>query len=105
MTRIRGKISHWNRRKAYGFITPDDDSKEVFVHISEFRDRREMPVLEEFVEFSPSTDKQGRPCAADVSRTNGAGVPEISSNNRWPWVVGAVVVLAAAGYALVSAMR
>jgi len=105
MTRIRGTITHWNRRKAYGFITPDDESKEVFVHISEFRDRREMPALEEWVEFSPSTDKQGRPCAADVSRMDSVEESGSSGASKWPWVVGAAVVIVVAGFAVMSMMR
>ena len=99
MSRIRGKVTHWNRRKAYGFITPADESKEVFVHISEFNDRREMPTLEQWVEFSLSTDKQGRPCATEViklgeSELNGSGR---TSKTAWAIVVVALVAAAAAG--------
>jgi cold shock CspA family protein len=98
MTRTRGTITHWNRRKAYGFITPTNEAEEVFAHISEFRDRREMPSLEEQVEYVLSTDKQGRPCATDVERIDGKkAVAEESGNSKWIWVIGAVVVLVAAG--------
>lgn len=96
MTRIKGKITHWNRRKAYGFITPNGETEEVFVHISEFNDRREMPALEQWVEFSMSTDRQGRPCAAEVVKLGGT-TPDKPAQGRNPaWVVAAAVLAAAA---------
>jgi cold shock CspA family protein len=99
MSRIRGRVTHWNRRKAYGFITPIDESKEVFVHISEFNDRREMPALEQWVEFSIATDKQGRPCATEVvmlgeSELQGSGRNAKSTRIM---VILALVAAAAAG--------
>jgi len=31
---IQGKLKWFDPKKGYGFITPDDDSKDVFLHIS-----------------------------------------------------------------------
>ncbi len=101
MKRIRGTITHWNRRKAYGFITPGNESKEVFVHISEFRDRREMPSLEDPVEFTLSADKQGRPCASDVARIEDLG-GLTGGGQKWLWVAGFVVVIAIVGVLLLK---
>ena len=63
-----GKITHWNVEKGYGFITPSSGAKQVFVHISAFSDRNLQPKLNELVTFTLSTDRQGRPCAAQISR-------------------------------------
>lgn len=95
MKRTKGKITHWNRRKAYGFITPSKESKEVFVHISEFRDRRQMPSLNERVEYSLSTDNQGRPCATDVARLSGEkSASQSNGGSRAGWIIGAAVAAA-----------
>jgi len=33
---IRGMVKWYNPEKGYGFITPDNGEKDVFVHISQF---------------------------------------------------------------------
>lgn len=102
MKRIKGKITHWNRRKAYGFITPNQETEEVFVHISEFTDRREMPSLEQLVEFSLSTDKQGRPCATEVARIDESDGASTQSRNL---IIGIVVALVLVGAAALIFLR
>ena len=77
--RAKGKITHWNEQKAYGFITPSSGTKDVFVHIRAFKNRHLPPELNQVVLYSLSTDKQGRPCAVKVTRAI-----EIPSRNSKP---------------------
>ena len=62
-----GKITHWNRNKGYGFITPQSGDKRVFFHVSDFQGGKSQVRKGELVEYSLSKDKQGRPCAVGVS--------------------------------------
>lgn len=66
--RIKGKISSWKDGKGFGFITPNVGDKQIFVHINAFNTRKKIPVVNQVVTFTLSTDKQGRPCAENVTR-------------------------------------
>ncbi|MEZ0187077.1 MAG: DUF1294 domain-containing protein [Candidatus Reddybacter sp.] len=66
--RTKGKIASWNNDKGFGFITPDDGGKRIFVHITAFSSRQKKPQINQPVSYNTPTDKQGRPCAIKVSR-------------------------------------
>ena len=46
-----GKVKWFNRKKGYGFIQPEDGSKDVFVHISAV-EKAGLPTLKENQEVS-----------------------------------------------------
>ncbi len=66
--RIKGKITSWKDEKGFGFITPNDGGKQIFVHIKAFNTRKNTPTVNQVVTYTVSTDKQGRPCAEQVTR-------------------------------------
>ncbi|MGB7452444.1 MAG: cold shock and DUF1294 domain-containing protein [Lysobacterales bacterium] len=80
--RSKGKITHWNDDKAYGFIQPGAGGEKVFVHIRAFDRHIERPDIDEKVSYSLSTDKQGRPCAVKVKRA-GEKSPRKKHNNNY----------------------
>lgn len=100
--RIKGKITHWNPDKAFGFITPESGAKQVFVHIKAFADRSAAPAVGQLVTFSEGTDRQGRSCAVRVSYGDALPPGAIGRNDPllWSLVAGVFllfVLLAAAG--------
>lgn len=61
--RLTGKIIKWNEQKGYGFVKPDSNAKELFIHINEFDWRPEQG---QKISFVVGRDKQGRPCAQNA---------------------------------------
>ncbi|HOA22376.1 MAG TPA: cold-shock protein [Aggregatilineales bacterium] len=59
--RIRGTVQWFNNTKGYGFIAPEDGSKDVFVHYSEIQGAAGYKSLEEGekVEFSIEQTPKG----------------------------------------------
>jgi CspA family cold shock protein len=58
-----GTVKFFNEDKGYGFITPEDGSKDLFVHVSGIE---EGPINEgDTVEFEIGEGRKG-PCATNV---------------------------------------
>jgi len=61
-----GKVKWFNRTKGYGFVEPDDGSKDVFVHVSEI-EKQGISDLEENQKISYKTEKnKGKLSAIDI---------------------------------------
>jgi cold shock protein len=59
--RQKGTVKFFNTAKGYGFITPDDGGKDVFVHVTAVQ-RAGIPELTEGTKltFEVQPDKRGR---------------------------------------------
>lgn len=56
-----GTVKFFNKTKGFGFITPDDGGKDVFVHVTAV-ERSGMPGLDEGmrISFETEPDKHGK---------------------------------------------
>ena len=65
-----GKVKWFNPTKGYGFITPDEGDKDLFVHHSEIQSGGQFASLADgqSVEFEVGEGKKG-PCAVNVKET------------------------------------
>ncbi len=56
-----GTVKFFNQSRGYGFITPDDGGKDVFLHISALQ-QSELPPLDEGarVTFETEPDRRGK---------------------------------------------
>lgn len=57
MSRLTGKIKFFNVQKGFGFITPSNGGKELFVHVSNVNGDTESILEGQDVEY---TEGQGR---------------------------------------------
>lgn len=55
----KGKIKFFNTQKGFGFITPDDGSKELFVHISNVEGNVQSLDEGQEVEYVKSEGRKG----------------------------------------------
>jgi len=88
LVRKKGILTTWNDNKGYGFITPVGETKEIFIHISEYQGR---PLLNDKLSFTLSKDKNGKDCATNAIKfhkakltyttksTHTIGIPSIFS--------------------------
>jgi cold shock protein len=81
--RVRGTVKWFNSDKGYGFITPDDGSKDLFVHHSAIQGGGYRTLAEgEPVEFEVVAGTKG-PAAENVVRLNApAPSPDAPSGTR-----------------------
>lgn len=64
--RHSGQIESWNDEKGYGFITPDERSPRVFLHIRDLEGRGTRPRVGDRVQYELTKDERGRPRAANA---------------------------------------
>ena len=65
--RFQGRITSWKDDKGFGFITPNGGGKQVFVHVSAFRNRQRRPEGDELVTYELAADEKGRGQAMQVA--------------------------------------
>jgi len=67
MAKIKGQVKWFNESKGFGFITPSDGSKDVFVHFSAIQGNGFKTLVEgQIVEFEIQDGQKG-PSAANVN--------------------------------------
>jgi len=101
--RTKGKIKSWKGDKGYGFISPNDGGKDVFVHIKAFSNRKRQPKLNELVTYALSTDRHGRPCAINATLPGGRLPQDEKQKNGSSSVFIAVVFFIIVGVSVVFA--
>jgi len=62
-----GTVKWFNSDRGYGFITPDDGGKDLFVHQSDVKASGNATLDEgQKVEYEVGTGRKERPCAKNV---------------------------------------
>jgi cold shock protein len=69
---ITGTVKFFNNEKGFGFIQPDDGSRDVFVHVSAVTSSGIGPLAEgQRISFEVEPDKRGKgPKAVNLARAD-----------------------------------
>ena len=57
---MKGKLIRWNDERGFGFISPNDDGHDVFVHISALRIIGRRPMVDDVITYDIHTDNSGK---------------------------------------------
>jgi len=98
--RTKGKITSWNEDKGYGVVVPLTGGKQVFIHMTAFSNRDRRPELGQVVTYSVSTDKQGRPCAANATLAGDRLREQKKKSNGTTTIAIAAIFIAIVGAAV-----
>jgi uncharacterized membrane protein YsdA (DUF1294 family)/cold shock CspA family protein len=96
--RQKGKIKSWNSEKAYGFITPLTEGRDVFIHIKAFANRNRTPLVGDLVTYTLDKDQQGRACAINAIFA-GETLPKKSGGKG-----GSLLAIGLGSFALITAI-
>ena len=75
-----GTVKYFNSQKGYGFIQPQDDSEDIFFHVSGIADGK-VPQEGDVCQFEKKYDDRKSKFRA-VNVTGGSGVPVDSSGGK-----------------------
>jgi cold shock CspA family protein len=69
----KGKLVRWNEDKGFGFIKPDHDNADIFIHISVLRGMSRAPIVGDIIHYETGFDDKGKARAINAKIE---GVPQ-----------------------------
>ncbi len=76
--KLKGKIVEWNPSKGFGFIRSNVDSRGIFIHISDFKNRQYKPKLGDIIAYEVSNGENNKKKAI-----NAICEGDFTSNNKY----------------------
>lgn len=59
-TMIKGVLKTWKEDRGFGFISPEDGGKDIFIHISALKGASRRPVTGDVIYYQSAKDNQGK---------------------------------------------
>lgn len=64
---LKGQLTTWKDDRGFGFIKPDDGSKEVFLHISVLKGASRRPIVGDTILYEKAIEENGKIRASQAS--------------------------------------
>jgi cold shock CspA family protein len=59
-TMIKGVLKTWKEDRGFGFISPEDGGKDIFIHISALKGTSRRPVTGDVIYYQVAKDNRGK---------------------------------------------
>jgi len=97
---VKGVLKTWKEDRGFGFIKPDDDGKDIFIHISSLKGVSRRPITGDVIYYQIAKDNRGKYKAINA-QIEGVSIVEdktgdllkISSGKKWTVAVAVAVGL------------
>ena len=67
MDQIKGTLKRWNEDRGFGFIVSDNETQDIFIHISALKNMSRRPVVGDTIYFQIQTDNTGKRQATNAT--------------------------------------
>ncbi len=57
---IKGVLKTWKEDRGFGFISPEDGGKDIFIHISALKGASRRPVTGDIIYYQSAKDNRGK---------------------------------------------
>ena len=107
-TIFKGRLQRWNKDKGFGFINPENEKRDIFIHISALKNMSRHPVVGDVIYYQIDFDKSGRKRAVNAKIEGVASVaPKTQGKLAKPhkknsWVVQLLVLMVLIAIGVIS---
>jgi cold shock CspA family protein len=102
-TMIKGVLKTWKEDRGFGFISPEDGGKDIFIHISALKGTSRRPVTGDVIYYQSAKDNRGKYKAVNAY-IEGVEILEDKSVNFFSTKKGTIVLIILALVAIAAAV-
>ena len=98
-TENKGFLKTWKDDRGFGFIKPEDDSDDVFIHISALQGCERRPYRGDTIYYQIEHSDDGKSKAVNARIEGVEASPDKNKSHKWLWIIAALLGLVSAAVA------